>query len=130
MRELSQKISNRTITREEYELYDWNKRFNQRRSEGIKSFWREERLRLTRGESGTRNWTKEQRQDILNGNRAKFNNDTLHGHHAYSASKYPHLANKHEVIYPATRNEHFKGWHGGNWKNSLPGKRINMINDF
>ena len=49
---------------------------------------------------------------------------------SYSASQYPHLANKGEVIYSATPNEHFKGWHGGNWKNSLPGKPINSIDDF
>ena len=32
MKELKQKIADRTITREEYEQYDWNKRFTQRRN--------------------------------------------------------------------------------------------------
>lgn len=54
----------------------------------------------------------------------------MQGHHSYSASQYPHLANKGEIIYPATPNEHFNGWHGGNWKNSLPGERIKPIDDF
>ena len=130
MKELKQKITNRTITREEYEQYNWNKRFNQRRKEGVESFWRDERLRLSRGENGTRNWSDVQIKDILSGERAKFDGKTLQGHHTYSASQYPHLANRSEVIYPVTFNEHFRGWHGGNWKISLPGKRINIIDDF
>lgn len=47
------------------------------------------------------------------------------GHHTYSASKYPHLADKGEVIYPATFNEHLNKWHGKNFKNSYPGAPIN-----
>ena len=130
MKELKQKIADRTITREEYEQYDWNKRFTQRRNEGVESFWRDERVRLSRGEKGTRNWSEDQIKDILSGERAKFDGKTLQGHHTYSASQYPHLANRSEVIYPVTFNEHFRGWHGGNWKISLPGKRINIIDDF
>lgn len=45
-------------------------------------------------------------------------------------SQYPHLANKGEVIYPITLNEHFNGWHGGNFKNSLSGEFIVDIHDF
>jgi len=130
MKELKQKIADRTITREEYEQYDWNKRFTQRRNEGVESFWRDERVRLSRGEKGTRNWSEDQIKDILSGKRAKFDGKTLQGHHTYSASQYPHLANRSEVIYPVTFNEHFRGWHGGNWKTSLPGKRIDIIDDF
>ena len=130
MKELKQKIADRTITREEYVQYDWNKRFTQRRNEGVESFWRDERVRLSRGEKGTRNWSEDQIKDILSGKRAKFDGKTLQGHHTYSASQYPHLANRSEVIYPVTFNEHFRGWHGGNWKTSLPGKRIDIIDDF
>lgn len=49
---------------------------------------------------------------------------------SYSASKFPHLSDKGEVIYPATIREHLYGWHGGNYKNSLPGKPIKDIKDF
>ena len=42
----------------------------------------------------------------------------------------PHLADKGEIIYPVTPNEHLKGWHGGNFKNSRPGEPIIDINDF
>ena len=39
-------------------------------------------------------------------------------------------SNKGEVIYPATINEHINGWHGGNFRNSLPGELIVDIHDF
>ena len=67
---------------------------------------------------------------MFNAKRAKFDGKTLQGHHTYSASQYPHLANRPEVIFPVTFNEHFYGWHGGNWKMSLPGERINIMQDF
>ena len=130
MKELKQKITNRTITREEYEQYNWNKRFSKRRDMGVREFWDLEQERLFSGEKGTRNWSEEQIQDILNGRRAKFDGKTLQGHHTYSASQYPHLANRPEVIFPVTFNEHFYGWHGGNWKMSLPGERINIMQEF
>lgn len=54
----------------------------------------------------------------------------MQGHHSYSVSKYPHLADCGEVIFLTTRNEHFNGWHGGNYKNSMPGEPISSIMDF
>ena len=54
----------------------------------------------------------------------------LQGPHAYSVSKYPHLADKGAVIYPANFNEHLYGWHGGNFNNSLPGRSIRNKRDF
>lgn len=130
LKELKQKLADRTITREEYEQLDWNKRFAKRRRDGVDEFWVQEQDRLLNGENGSRNWTPEQRESIINGNKAQFDGKTLQGHHTYSASQYPHLANRPEVIYPATFNEHFRGWHGGNWKTSLPGERIAKISDF
>lgn len=133
MKELKQKIAERKITREEYEHYehyDWNKRFSKRRRDGVDLFWLDERKRLMNGEASSRAWTNSQRQDIIDGKKPTYNDKTLQGHHTYSASQYPHLANRSEVIYPVTFNEHFYGWHGGNWKTSLPGKRIDIIDDF
>ena len=127
---IKSKIENRTATKEEYKRYMWNKRFKARRDKGVDNAWTEEQKRLERGERGTRNWTYEQRQEILNGNKPKFNGVTLAGHHAYSAKDYPHLADRAEVIYPATRKEHLKGWHGGNYKKSLPGRRIRRIREL
>ncbi len=45
-------------------------------------------------------------------------------------AKYPHLADKGEIIYPVTFREHFYGWHGRNWRNSIPGEPIIPIKDF
>ena len=124
------KIEARTATREEYKRYMWNKRFNDRRKKGVKDFWTAEAVRLAFGEQGTRAWSEEQRNDIVKGNKASFNGKVLQGHHTYSAAKYPHLANNHLVIYPATDKEHLKGWHGGNYRKSKPGRRIRRIREF
>ncbi|HDR7866278.1 TPA: hypothetical protein QCY12_004165, partial [Bacillus cytotoxicus] len=130
MKELKLKIENRTITKEEYQSYIWNKKFARRRDKGVVEFWKQERIRILNGETPTRNWSNEQIEDILNKKRAKFNGQTLQGHQTYSAAKYPHLADKGEVIYPLTYKEHFYGWHGRNYKNSLPGKPIKEIIEF
>ncbi|MFJ7934351.1 T7SS effector LXG polymorphic toxin [Sporosarcina sp. NPDC096371] len=130
MKELRGKIENRTITKAEYEQYIWNKKFAKHRASGVTDFWYQERQRILNNETPTRDWNQEQINDILNGKKPKVDGEIVQGHHSYSASQYPHLANKGEIIYPATPNEHFKGWHGGNWKNSLPGKPINPIDDY
>lgn len=130
MKALAKKIKSRQATREEYEEYKWNKKFRNRRKRGIKRFWRQERERLLRGERGTRNWSKEQHDAIIQGKTPKFNGLHIIGHHSYSASKYPHLADKGEIIYPVTSREHFNGWHGGNYKKSSAGKPIVLIIDF
>ena len=101
-----------------------------RRQEGVSKFWEQERSRLQAGENGTRNWSPQQKADILDGKTPQFNGKPIQGHHSYSVSKYPHLASKGEGIFPATANEHFNGWHGGNYKNSLPGGPISAIFDF
>lgn len=129
-KEINEKIENRTATRDEWKIMEWDKRFAKRRKNGVKTFWKQERNRLERGEAGTRNWTDEQRRAILSGKPPKFKGKTVHGHHAYSAAKYPHLANLGEVIYPATQYEHRMGWHGGSYKKSEPGRRIRPINEF
>lgn len=82
------------------------------------------------GEPLTRNWTEDQIRDILNGITPTYNGKTIQDHHTYSVSQYPHLANKGEVIYPVTQNEHFKGWHGGCFKKSLPGEPIVDFNEM
>ena len=124
MKELKNKIDSRTATREEYNLYEWNKKMSQRRREGVKDFWNQERERIISGERTTRNWSQEQIADILSGKTPKYNGKPIQGHHAYSVLQYPQLANRGEVIYPVTLNEHLNGWHGGNFKNSLPGNPL------
>ncbi|WP_231559863.1 hypothetical protein ACPVTF_16085 [Geobacillus icigianus] len=131
MKQLKEKIENRTISKEEWKQFKWNKRFKRRRDIGVDNFWEQERERLLNGES-TRNWTSEQIRDIINGNVPKHNGKTLIGHHVYSASKYPQIANRGEIIYPVTFKEHLYRWHGGNYKQSLPGKPLNELfgNEF
>jgi hypothetical protein len=130
MKELKDKVDNRTITKQEYADYIWNKKFAKRRDKGVKEFWYQEQQRLLNNEPHTRDWSQEQLKDILAGKTPKFDVKPIAGHHSYSASQYPHLADKGKIIYAATFNEHLKGWHGGNWKNSIPGEPIKPIKDF
>lgn len=129
MKELKTKVNNRTITQAEYKQYTWNQDINSKRKLAVKDFWNQERIRVLQS-NPTREWLPEQTTDILKGNTAKYNGKALQGHHTYSVSKHPHLADAHEIIYPATFDEHFYGWHDGNWKNSIPGQMINPLKDF
>jgi transposase len=130
MTKIKEKIANRSATMKEYKNYEMTKRLNDRRKQAVDRFWRQERKRLLQSLPTTRSWTTEQRQDILAGRKPKYHGRTIQGHHTYSVNKYPHLANRHEVIYPATFEEHLYGWHGGNFKNSKPGEMIRHITSF
>ncbi len=130
MKALRDKIDNRTITKQEYADYIWNKKFAKRRDKGVKEFWYQEQQRILNNEPLTREWSQEQLKDILAGKTPKFDGKPIAGHHSYSAAKYPHLADKGEIIYPATFREHFYGWHGRKWRNSIPGEPIIPIKDF
>ena len=123
-KEIAAKIKNRTATKSEYERYYSDSRFSKRRKEGVRQFWVQEQMRILSGKETTRDWSTAQRQAILRSKRPKYNGKTVQGHHTYSASKYPHLANQGAVIFPVTFDEHLYGWHGGNFKNSLPGRPI------
>jgi hypothetical protein len=125
MTALRRKQQARTMTKHEYKTYESNKRLSARRDKGVQEFWNQEKTRIMNGSPTSRNWTPQQMHDILNDRKPKHNGKTMHAHHTYSVSKYPHLANKGEVIFPATFREHLYGWHGGNFKKSLPGKPIN-----
>lgn len=130
IRRIEEKIKKRKATREEYATYMWNKRFAKRRRAGVRRFWKSERRRLSEGKAGTRNWTAVQRAAILAKKPVLYEGESLQAHHTYSAAMYPHLADRGEVIYPATKTEHLAGWHGGSFKKSLPGRRIRAINEF
>ncbi|WP_443217508.1 hypothetical protein [Sporolactobacillus sp. CQH2019] len=47
---------------------------------------------------------------MVSGKKPNFDGKPIVGD-SYSASKYPHLADKGDIIYPATYNEHLNGWH-------------------
>lgn len=108
----------------------WDQRFSRRKREGIRSFWIEERERIKQNKSYTRSWNEQQVLEILKRLTPTYQSKSLEAHHTYSAKIFPHLANLGAVIYPATHYEHLKGWHGGNYKESQPGKRIRRIREF
>lgn len=122
IKKIKQKIVERTASKEDYRKFDRTKRLSDKRRESVKEFWEIERERIISHKPTTRNWTAEQRKEILNGGRPKVNGKTMQGHHTYSVSKYPHLAGDHRVIFPVTFEEHLYVWHGGNFSNSLPGR--------
>ena len=68
-RDIKSKVKTRTATKQEVKRLDWDRRFNNRRKRGVDRFWRAERKRLMNGDQGTRAWTPEQRQQILNYNK-------------------------------------------------------------
>lgn len=123
-RKIAAKIKDRTATQEEYTKYMSDKRFSNRRKKGVREFWTQEQERILTGKPTTREWSESQIQDILHSRRPKYNGKTLQGHHMYSASRYPHLANQGLIIFPVTFDEHLYGWHGGNFQTSLPGRPI------
>ena len=127
---LSEKERNRTLSKSEYKLKYWFSRFSKRKAKGIDEFWKEERRRIKAGEPTTRNWAASQIQEILDKKRPTYKGKPMQSHHTYSAAKYPHLADRKELIFPVTHHEHLYGYHGGNYKNSLPGKPIKNIIDF
>ena len=130
LKQLREKEANRTITKKEYKQKEWQKRLTKRRNKAIKDFWKAERNLIQKGLPTTRNWSAQQRNEILAGKNPKYNGKAMASHHTYSVTKYPHLANRKELIYPVTNYEHIYGWHGGNTRNSLPGKPIKYIKQF
>jgi hypothetical protein len=132
LKKLREKEANRTLTKAEYKHKEWQRRLNIRRKEGIDNFWEHEVERIANNRPTTRNWSAEQRADILIGKRPQYKGESMQSHHTYSVAKYPHLANLGQFIYPATRNEHKNRWHGRNFKTSLPGRpmNINIKEDF
>jgi hypothetical protein len=125
---LLEKVDSRTITREEWARLQWNERLTIRRQEGIDAFWDAERQRLTQGLPGSRDWSPEAVQSILDGGQPRG----IYSHHRYSVSLYAQLANDASTISPVTFYEHFYKWHGGNWSNPSHGVPLNpgILNHF
>ncbi len=88
-------------------------------------FWSQERRRLREGQPGTRNWTDEQRQAILDGRTPQWDGDPIEGHHRHNALDHPQAADDPTNIYPATNDEHLRRWHGGNYQNDTFGQPLN-----
>ena len=81
---LSAKVQDRTITKEEYKILEWNKKISFKRQDAVNGFWDQEQVRLQNGENGTRNWSPQQKADILNRKRPTYNGKTIQGYHTYS----------------------------------------------
>ena len=124
-KKIKEKIENRTVTKEEYKRYQWDKRFSKRRAAGVNEFWKQEKKRILDGEPTTRDWTNEQIQEILRGKNPQYNGQSIIGHHTYNAMNYPHICNRGELIYPVTSREHLRGWHGGSYSKNAPGRPVN-----
>lgn len=120
-RDLRKKLENRTITKDEYNHLEWDRRFGNRRKRGVNRFWDKERNDIINNGKGTRKWNKQQRQDIINKKTTLYNGEPIEGHHKYNAIDYPQIADDPNNIYPATNTEHFERWHGGNYQNDTSG---------
>ena len=124
MTKVNRKIDARVATKGEYRFLRHTERLNSRRKEGVKQFWNQERERVFSGQKTTRPWSAEQREMILGKKPPRVNGKLIQGHHTYAVSKYPHLANLGEVIFPVTFYEHLHIWHGGSFLKNAPGRPV------
>ena len=88
------------------------------RNKAIKQAWEKEQ-QLVREGKGTRDWTKEQQQDILDPDKGKAYDDqgrAFEGQHMKSAAEYPEYQGNPDNIQFLTRDEHLAA-HKGSWQN-------------
>lgn len=89
-------------------------------NKAIASAWLNEQ-QLVREGKGTRDWTPEQQQDILDRGKAHDDNGkAFEGHHMKSAEKFPEYQGDPENIQFLSRPEHFAA-HNGNFQNPTNG---------
>lgn len=89
------------------------------RNKAIRKAWEREQQLVKEGK-GTRDWTIQQQQDILDPTKGKAyddNNNAFEGQHMKSASKYPDYQGDPDNIQFLTREEHLEA-HKGSWQNS------------
>lgn len=88
------------------------------RNKAIRQAWEKEQ-QLVREGKGTRDWTKEQQQDILDPDKGKAYDDqgrAFEGQHMKSAAEYPEYQGNPDNIQFLTREEHLAA-HKGSWQN-------------
>ena len=88
------------------------------RSKAVRLAWEREQELVSKGEC-TRDWTREQQQDILDPEKGKAYDDegrAFEGQHMKSVNKYPEYADNPDDIQFLTRKEHLEA-HKGNWNN-------------
>ena len=87
-------------------------------SKAIRLAWEKEQKLVLEGK-GTRDWTEQQQQDILNPEKGKAYDDSgrsFEGQHMKSVAEYPEFQGNPDNIQFLTREEHLAA-HGGNWQN-------------
>lgn len=111
-------------TRFEYQTYvdkqlTIDPRFNDYRSNGVTLAWKHEQFDLQMGGNGSREYTLEQRAELLE--RGKIRG--IDGHHINSVGEHRSMqANPDNIVF-VTKEEHFEA-HGGNWQNQTTGDTI------
>lgn len=88
------------------------------RNKAIRLAWEREQALVAEGK-GTRDWTKEQQQDILDPYKGKAYDDNgraFEGQHMKSAAEYPEYQGNPDNIQFLTREEHLEA-HKGSWQN-------------
>lgn len=88
------------------------------RNKAIRKAWEKEQQLVQEGK-GTRDWRKEQQQDILDLDKGKAYDDkgrAFEGQHMRSAAEYPEYQGNPYNIQFLTRDEHLEA-HKGNWQN-------------
>ena len=88
------------------------------RNKAIRKAWKREQELVSEGK-GTRDWTQEQQQDILDPDKGKAydeNGYAFVGQHMKSAAKYPEYQGDPDNIQFLTNEEHLAA-HKGNWHN-------------
>ncbi len=89
-------------------------------NKAISAAWAKEQALVQEGK-GTRDWTPEQQQDILQHGKAYDENGrAFEGHHMKSAEKYPEEQGNPDNIQFLSRPEHFKA-HNGSFQNPTHG---------
>lgn len=88
------------------------------RNKAIRLAWEREQALVAEGK-GTRDWTKEQQQDILDPDKGKAYDDNgraFEGQHMKSVAEYPEYQGDPDNIQFLTREEHLEA-HKGSWQN-------------
>jgi hypothetical protein len=89
---------------------------NQARAEAVREAWKNERALVLQG-SGTRDWSQRQQIELTR----KGHVNGFDGHHMQSVRTHPKQAGNPQNIQFLNKNEHIKGAHRGNTKNSTNG---------
>lgn len=89
-------------------------------TKAVAAAWANEKELVAMGK-GTRDWTKEQQEDILNKGRAYDDNGiAFEGHHMKSVEKFPKYQGRSDDIQFLSKKEHIAA-HSGNWQNYTNG---------